>query len=406
MAGSIYSTRIGACYTGCGKPEAKTCPHRRNGHTRWGFHMRYRKIGPGKWEERRRQGFPTRAAAQDALTDLAGDVRRGTALSNAQLRITVGEYVDSWLAGRVKIRPATRRSYSLVIRDYIKPGLGRIPLAELNTPTVRSWLDRIRTGRLGPGPSHRGPDGLLSASTVNLIYAILRAALTAAVTEQMLTRNPCTGVELEDAETAEGKVWSPTQVSAFLAYVEDADPPWAAIAYRLALRFGLRRGEIAALRWQDVTAEAITVRQNAVAVGAEVVIGPLKARKKGKDSSRTLPLALDPDMAAVLKSARKRQLRTQGGSLVITDERGDAVPPWRLTDTFRRLAEEAGLPVIRLHDARHTCGSLLYEATLDLKKVQKWLGHHTASITADLYVHDRPETDSAAADQVARYLAQ
>jgi integrase len=47
----------------------------------------------------------------------------------------------------------------------------------------------------------------------------------------------------------------------------------------------------------------------------------------------------------------------------------------------------------------------MYEATKDLKKVQKWMGHATAAITADLYVHDRPETDGGAAALVAAYAA-
>jgi integrase len=61
---------------------------------------------------------------------------------------------------------------------------------------------------------------------------------------------------------------------------------------------------------------------------------------------------------------------------------------------------------IKLHTARVTCGTHLYEATLDLKKVQKWLGHSTAAATAGIYVRDRAETDAAAARQVVAYLAQ
>lgn len=91
--------------------------------------------------------------------------------------------------------------------------------------------------------------------------------------------------------------------------------------------------------------------------------------------------------------------------LVVTDEHGAAVAPWRMSYTFRTLARQAGLRVIRLHTARHTAGTLMYEATLDLKKVQKWMGHATAAITADRYVHDRAETDAAAAGQVAAYFA-
>ena len=90
---------------------------------------------------------------------------------------------------------------------------------------------------------------------------------------------------------------------------------------------------------------------------------------------------------------------------MVTDQREAALPPWRLTDQFRKLAGDAGLRVIKLHTARKTCRTHLYEATKDIKKVQKWLGHSTAAVTAEIYVIARAETDAAAADQVARYLA-
>ena len=393
------------------------CPRwNERGHRRYGYVVGIRKIGPGRWEQRRKQGFPTRKAAEEALTGVIGDVRAGTVLSNAQRRITVGEWADTWLAGRVRLRPATVRGYRLAIRDYIRPGLGRIPLVELNTATVEAWLGRIRTGQLKPVTRPEGAQ--VTASTVNLQFAILRAMLSTAVKRQMIARNPCTGAELEDSEPAEARIWTRPEVAEFLAYLGDAQPPWAAVAYRLAAVYGLRRGEIAALRWSDITTDAITVRRNAVAVGAEVITGPLKS-KRGRDS-RTLPLALDPGMPAVLAAARKRQLTDrmasgedwQGGEdwrdqgLVVADQLGAAIPPWRLTDEFRRLAEAAGLPVIRLHDARHTAGTHMYRATRDLKKVQRWMGHATAAVTADLYVHDTDETDAAAAGQMAAYLAQ
>jgi integrase len=69
--------------------------------------------------------------------------------------------------------------------------------------------------------------------------------------------------------------------------------------------------------------------------------------------------------------------------------------------TFQRLAKAAKLPVIRLHDLRHSYATASHEAGVPLKVVQERLGYASIAITADVYSHVRPEVDQAAADKVA-----
>jgi len=269
-------------------------------------------------------------------------------------------------------------------------------------------LARMRDGRLRPPENRRREGGLLTAKTVNHVFGILRAMLNGAVKRRLLTWNPCTAVELEPSEHHEAEVWSPADAEAFLAHCEDG-PAWAGIAYRLALRFGLRRGELCALRWSDVDGDTLTVRRNAVAVGMEVKIGEPKTRK----GARSIPLAADPGMAAELDVTGQRQefdRREAGGQwqdtgLIVTDEHGAMVPPWLLSQTFGKLAGAAGLPVIRLHEARHTAGSIWREAGVDMKVIQEWMGHAVLAITMDVYSHVRPAVHDTSAAQAAAYLA-
>lgn len=391
MQGSVYSTRITVCRQQCGKPESKTCPARRAGHTGWGFVVNTHKLSSGKWAQRRKQGFPTRKAAEDAMVDVIGDVRAGTVLTAAQRKVTVAEWSAQWLAGKVKLRPSSARPYRLAIEHYIRPSLGRVPLAELRPEHIDSMLARMRDGRLRPPSPRRGEDGKLTVRTINHIFGILRACLNAAAKRRLLTWNPCSAIELATAEHHEAKVWSPAEGAAFLAYTEGSDPAWASIAYRLALRFGLRRGELCALRWCDIDGNRLTIRRNAVAMGMEVKIGEPKTRK----GARSIPLAADPGMAAALRAVRKRQLAErmaagpdwQETDLIVTDDHGAMVPPWLLSETFRKLAEAAELPVIRLHEARHTAATIWREAGVDMKEIQEWLGHATLAVTADIYSH-------------------
>jgi integrase len=386
------------------------CPHwDERGHKRWGYVVGIRKTGPGKWEQRRKQGLLTRKAAEDALADEIGDVRAGTALSLADRKVTVAEWCDTWMAGKVNLRPSSVRSYRLVIRDYIKPSLGRIPLAGLTPAHIDAMRDRIRSGRLRPEVNRRPEGGQVSTRTVNQILGVLHGILATAVKRRMLAWNPCSAVERESPERHEAQIWSPAEAGAFLDHIEGGEPAWAAIGYRLAIRFGLRRGEVAALRWSDLDGTTLTVRRNAVAVGREVIIGAPKSRK----GERTIPLAADPGMADALRAARKRQLTDrlaagadwQDTGLIVADDHGAMVPPWLLSEMFARLARKAGLEPIRLHEARHTAGSIWREAGIDFKVIQEWLGHATMAITTDIYSHVRPAAHDAAAAKAAAYWA-
>jgi integrase len=81
---------------------------------------------------------------------------------------------------------------------------------------------------------------------------------------------------------------------------------------------------------------------------------------------------------------------------VVVDELGEPYRPEWYSDQFRNLAKAAGLPVIRLHDARHTCGTLMHLRGVHTAVISKWLGHATASFTMSVYVHSQDDALAAA----------
>jgi site-specific recombinase XerD len=87
--------------------------------------------------------------------------------------------------------------------------------------------------------------------------------------------------------------------------------------------------------------------------------------------------------------------------LVFTREDGRPLRPEYATRHFQALAEQAGLPAIRLHDLRHTNASLALEAGVEMKVVSDRLGHSQISVTADLYTHVSRRLGNAAAEQIA-----
>ena len=91
---------------------------------------------------------------------------------------------------------------------------------------------------------------------------------------------------------------------------------------------------------------------------------------------------------------------------MFTDYDGGPVDPMRVTQVFRRLVRRLPVPVLRLHDLRHTHASLLLQAGVSIKVVSERLGHRTIALTMDTDTHVLPATDADAADRFARLLGE
>jgi integrase len=177
----------------------------------------------------------------------------------------------------------------------------------------------------------------------------------------------------------------------------------------LAAATGLRRGELAGLRWSAVDLEGSTLVVSAtrVVVGHEVVAsGP-----KTEAGARTV--SLDSVTVTALRQHRRRQLeeRVAAGpawegddELLFVDELGRPIHPARMTKLLAARARAAGLPPIHLHALRHGHATHGLQGGVPIAVMSKRLGHSSIRVTADTYSHLVPELDGAAADQVAALL--
>jgi len=136
----------------------------------------------------------------------------------------------------------------------------------------------------------------------------------------------------------------------------------------------------------------------------------------GMDTPKTdesaATLALDSDTVLVLRAHRARQdaEREEAGAgwvasgLVFTQEDGSPLHPADVTDHFRYLSRQAGLPPIRLHDLRHGAATTALAAGVDMKVVQHMLRHASITTTSDLYTNVLPELARSAAEATARMI--
>jgi integrase len=163
------------------------------------------------------------------------------------------------------------------------------------------------------------------------------------------------------------------------------------------------------LRWSDVDLDAreLHVVQTLTTVNDKVIVSTPKTKR-----SRRV-VYLDPQTVESLRAHRRRQREERlalgdawdtEGNFVFTDEFGGYLHPDRLSREFVRQVNLSGLPVIRLHDLRHTHATLALKAGVHPKVVSERLGHATVGITLDLYSHVTPALGRDAADEVAAQI--
>jgi integrase len=200
--------------------------------------------------------------------------------------------------------------------------------------------------------------------------------------------------------------YTETEVQYLLAAIADDR---LSHAWELALS-GLRRGEIAGLRWSDIDLDAktLSVVNNRVDAGGTAV----ENDPKSQSSRRTLPL---PDrLVSVLRAAKARQARerlalgaeTGPWEYIVSNEVGLAYHPQVLSRYWASAVKAAGVRHIKLHAARHTCATLMHLSAVPVSVIAAWIGHKDASLTMKLYAHSQDEALKAAGATLDRVVLE
>jgi integrase len=328
------------------------------------------------------RSFPTITAARQWRQDAYAALRAGTL--SADRGPTVAEAAGAWLeaarAGIVRNRsgepykPSTIRSYEQSLRLRVLPALGRERLAEIDLPALQRYVDRLAADGLG-------------AQTIGLSVAPLRAIYRRANQLGEVKANPTRGLALPAPRPPQRRIASPAEIAKILAAVAAGDRAlWATAIYA-----GLRRGELFALRWEDVdlATGVIHVRR-----GWDTVEGEIEP--KSRHGRRRVPIP------AVLRDHLLERKLASDGPLVF----GGANRARKRAERGTRAMRAAGLEALTIHDCRHTYASLMIAAGVNAKALSEFMGHATVAITFDLYGHLMPGAQEEAAGLLDAFLAR
>jgi integrase len=334
-----------------------------------------------------RRRYATEKQARDALAEIGQQA--ASDMFVPRKAVTVEELCADWLSSLHNARATTLNAYRYALAP-LRERHGDIAVQKLTRPDLDRLLTDLRDGGSMTAKGH--PRRAWSPRSLNKAVDSWRAVLTYGIERRELARNVAAAMKKVPRVHQEMSTYTPDEIRCVL---RAADKDRNGHLWYLALS-GLRRGEIAGLRWSDVDlgAGVITVMRNRVQAGAGNVV---EGDPKTLSSRRTLPL--DDGLVSVLRraSARYAEERLALGvahadsGYVAVNEAGEPYTPDTLTRMWHKLAKAAGVRPIRLHDARHSCGTALHLRGVPLAVIAKWLGHADASITARLYTHSQDE---------------
>lgn len=305
---------------------------------------------------------------------------------------TVSDYLHDWLGTHAnRVSDATRVRYESVIRIHILPRIGSMKLQDVRPIHVEKLYAQLLA-------EPRANGEYLSPKTVLYIATILKTAFKYAVdVTGSLATNPVSKVRPPKAMSKNFTPWTLTELNTFLTHAKGHRLYYF---FRLSAFTGARRGELLALKWSDFDGKAITISASRGKLGE-------KSSTKGGHGQRRVPL--DPETIVQFIAHRKRQYEErlafgeywQETGYVFVQENGVPLDAGTPSYLFRKLAKQAGLRLVRLHDQRHLHATELLRLGEPLHVVANRLGHRDAMVTATIYAHVTSEQAETASTRFA-----
>lgn len=368
-------------------------------------HIRER--SPGRWAividvpdprtgKRRRKWYSFRGTKRQAQIEsarLISEFKSGNALEPT--KTTVAEYLEKWLEHiKTQVSPRTAERYGELAKKNIGALIGGIPLTKLTPMAISTaYSTALTSGR-------RNGSGGLSPRTVHHCHRVLKQALAQAVRWQILARSPVDAVDPPKVERSTMTTYDLKQTGQLIEAMRGTRLFAPTL---LAVLLGMRRGEIAALRWRSVNLEA---GQIAVVESAEQMNGAVRLKPPKSGRARTVALAqtIVEELCAYRVSQAQELLklgvRLSDDHFVCAHPDGRMMQPTWITHEWIRLIRGTGLPAYRFHDLRHAHATHLLASGAHPKVASERLGHSKIGITLDLYSHVMPGMQEDAAARV------
>jgi integrase len=305
--------------------------------------------------------------------------------------VTFGEYVERWLRKRYRmgeIKETTQEWYQRMIA-YALPFIGHKRMRDIKKADIEEvYMHMLTQGAM----KDQSP---LHARTVRHLHARMKGIFRAAMDDEIIVKNPMVHVKQPKMETTHKlDTLHPDDIDHLMEKIKD-DIGGIGSVIRFAIATGCRRGEIAALRWNDIDWREGTVKISRAAV----VTDDNRIIERGpKTLSGRRTIKLPTSMLDELKTLY--DYRMGESDYIFTTRTGERRNPAAMSTQVGLVLASCGLKRFTLHDLRHAHATMLLRRKHNPKAVSQRLGHSDVTITLQTYSHVMAEDDASLANDV------
>ncbi len=369
-----------------------------------------RKRTDGRWEGRYTAGYDPNTGKRIiksvlGKTQAAVKEKLKSAISeSAELDLTAEDYtVATWLRtwydlyAQPNIRTATANRYQLQIENYIIPRIGKIKLKNLTGRDLqRLYKDLAENGRT-QNVEKTGKQGL-SPTTIRSVHLMLHNALDRARKERLILHNPTEDCIAPKLVKKEMQILKSEDMKAYLQAAERRN---VLPMFYLELVSGLRKGELAALCWDD-----LNIKHRTISVSKQYVRNPDGSLELTRPKTETSIREVSIPQEAVDLLIQEHAKHPENPYMFPSPLTGEMYYPDSIATLHKRILKDTGLPHIRLHDLRHTFATMALQNGVDIKTVSAMLGHYDAGFTLKTYTHTTRAAQEEAAQTIGSFMAQ
>jgi integrase len=346
-------------------------------------------------KKRKAAYFQTSAEADAWLSRMKAKRDGGSPFSLDAETMTVGDWLTRWLEEVVKpsVAQSTYRHCETPVRIHLIPAIGDVLLTKFGVGHARMLSNGLQQKKTRSGAT-------LHLGTVHEILSILSRAMNEAVRWELIEKNPFRLVRKPRVPKNTMPCLTEEQAAALVYRARGTDRE---ALYLLALKTGMREGELLALRWQDLRfgERAIDVRRSVDTRTKDAVYTrPKNRQERTIRIGASLVEALEKHKVAQNGHRLKMGARWRDNDLVFPKENGEVQRHYLLWRRFKKDLRAAGLPNIRLHDLRDTAATLMRRSGIAIETLAKILGHSDPAVTMRRYAHVLEDMEEDAAAKV------
>lgn len=327
------------------------------------------------------KSFSTKREADAWLREMRNQVDSG--LTAANHNILLADFAKEWLnRKKSQIRPKTFADYNHYTNEFILPRLGKLPLRSIKPQTVNDFYSALaEKGR--------------PVYVIRYIHRVLHSMLENAVKLGYIPQNPSHYADQPVPQESKAAM-SILSASEYQRFLEACSTALHGNLYKLAIKTGMRQGELLGLTWKNVNlerGEILIIQQLSRYDNSENQRIFDFAAPKTKYSNRTI--LIGADLVEQLRAQKQAQdshklrmgSRWQEYDLVFPSSVGTPLEQRNMMRDFDGMLKTAGLRKIRFHDLRHNAASMMLAGKASVVNVSRYLGHSSPAVTFEIYAH-------------------